>query len=134
MKPLPDSIPAPAPVLTRWVNRFACAFRGLGWVLVREPSGRVHVAGALAVVVMGLYFKITLTEWAVLAVACGGVTGAEALNTAVEKLADRVSTEREEAIRLVKDTAAGGVLAVTLGAVGAGLAIFGPRLWAMVFE
>lgn len=125
---------AAAPFWTRWTRRFTCAFRGLGWVLVREPSGRVHVAGALAVVVMGLFFRITQTEWAVLALACGGVTGAEALNTAIEKLADRLSTEREEAIRLVKDTAAGGVLAVTLGAVAAGLVIFAPRLWSLVFS
>lgn len=129
----PDSQPPRAAFHTRWIRRFGCAFRGLGWVLLREPSGRVHAAGTLAVVGMGLFFKITPTEWAVLALACGGVTGAEALNTAIEKLADRVSTQREESIRLVKDTAAGGVLAVTLGAVGAGLAIFGPRLWALVF-
>ncbi|MES2705666.1 MAG: diacylglycerol kinase family protein [Verrucomicrobiota bacterium] len=122
----------PDKFLARWTCRFACAFRGLGWVLLREPSGRVHVAGALLAAAMGVWLKITSTEWAVLAVACGAVIGGEALNTAIEKLADRVTPEREEAIRLVKDTAAGGVLAVTLGAVAAGLGIFGPRLWALV--
>lgn len=127
MKPPPDSFKA------RWLNRFRVAFQGLAWVLLREPSGRVHVAGAAAVAAMGLWLKISPVEWAVLSLACGAVMGAEALNTAIEKLADRVSGEREEAIRLVKDVAAGGVLGVTLGAVGAGLAIFGPKLWAVFF-
>ncbi|MDB6133639.1 MAG: diacylglycerol kinase family protein [Verrucomicrobiales bacterium] len=124
----------PDKFLDRWVRRFACAFRGLGWVLSHEPSGRVHAVGAILAAAMGLWLRITALEWAVLALACGSVIGAEALNTAIEKLADRVSTEREEAIRLVKDTAAGGVLAVTLGAVGTGLGIFGPRLWTMIWE
>jgi diacylglycerol kinase (ATP) len=81
---------------------------------------------------LGIWLGTTPLEWAVLALAAGGVIAAEALNTAIERLADRVSGEREEAIRLVKDVAAGGVLAATLGAVGAGLAILGPPLWRVV--
>lgn len=111
-----------------WISRFRCAFAGLSHVLRHEPSGRVHAAGMVAVAVMGIVLKVSPAEWAILGVACGGVIGAEALNTAIERLADRVSTEREEAIRLVKDTAAAGVLAITLGAVVAGIAIFLPKL------
>ena len=86
-----------------------------------------------AVGALGMGLGIRPLEWAVLAVAAGGVIAAEALNTAIERLADRVSAEREESIRLVKDLAAGGVLAATCGAVGAGLAILGPPLWLVIF-
>ncbi len=116
-----------------WLLRFAFAFRGLGYVLVREPSGRVHMACAVAVVLLGLALRVSAGEWAVLSLAMGSVMGAEALNTAIERLADRVSQEREEAIRIVKDAAAGGVLAISLGAALAALAIFGPKLWALLW-
>ncbi len=116
----------------RWMRRFCCAGRGLWCVLRHEPSGRVHAASLVAVAGLGLGLKISLLEWAVLALAAGGVIAAEALNTAIERLADRVSLDREDSIRLVKDIAAGGVLAATLGAVLAGLAVLGPKLWMLV--
>jgi diacylglycerol kinase len=111
-----------------WLFRFSCAFRGLGRTLACEPSGRVHAVCAAAVVVMGAWLRVSAVEWAVLSLAMGAVIAAEALNSAVEKLADRVSREREETIRILKDAAAGGVLAASIGAAGAALAIFGPKL------
>jgi diacylglycerol kinase len=115
-----------------WILRFACAFRGLGFTLSREPSGRVHAICAVAVGLMGLWLRVSAVEWAVLALATGVVIGAEALNSAIERLADRVTVEREESIRLLKDSAAGGVLAASIGAALAALAIFGPKLVALL--
>jgi diacylglycerol kinase (ATP) len=81
---------------------------------------------------MGIALRVSALEWAVLSLATGAVIAAEGLNTAVEKLADRVTTEREEAIRLLKDVSAGAVLASAIGAAGAALAIFGPKLLALL--
>ncbi len=97
-----------------------------------EPSGRVHVVAVLVVGALGLWLHLPALEWAVLALAAGGVVAAEALNTAIERLSDRVSKEEENAIRIVKDMAAGGVLAATLGAVLVGLVVLGPRLWVII--
>src|SRR5262245_37503987 len=112
-----------------WLRRFACAFRGLGHVLTREASGRAHAVCAAAVLALGLVLHVSSLEWAVLALCTGAVIGAEAFNSALERLADRVTAEREETIRILKDTAAGAVLAVSIGAALAALAIFGPKLW-----
>ena len=117
--------------MNAWLCRFACAFRGLGRTLAREPSGRVHAVCALAVVVMGIFLNVSGAEWAILSLATGAVIAAETFNTAIERLADRVTREREESIRLLKDAAAGGVLAASIGAAGAALAIFGPKLLAL---
>jgi diacylglycerol kinase (ATP) len=111
-----------------WLFRFACALRGLGHTLAREPAGQVHAVCAVAVIVMGVALDVSATEWAVLSLATASVIAAEAMNSAVERLTDRVSTEREESIRILKDSAAGAVLAASLGAAGAALAIFGPKL------
>ena len=97
-----------------------------------EPSGRVHVVAVLLVGALGIWLHLPALEWAVLGLAAAGVVAAEALNTAIERLSDRVSKEEEDAIRVVKDMAAGGVLAATAGAVLAGLVVLGPRLWAVI--
>lgn len=117
----------------RWRRRFSCAFRGLWDMLANEPSGRVHGVALVLVGVSGVWLRLAPLEWAVLAVAAGGVLAAEALNTAIEKLADRVSRDREEPIRRIKDLAAGGVLAAVLGAVLAGLAVLGPKFRGLLF-
>ena len=118
--------------LKRWGHRFACAGRGLFQVLRDEPSGRVHVVALLLVGAVGIWLHLPALEWSVLALAAGGVVAAEALNTAIERLSDRVSKEEEEVIRVVKDMAAGGVLAATIGAVLAGLMVLVPRLWELI--
>ena len=110
---------------------FLCAVRGLVHTLTRERNGRIEAVCMVLVIIMGGWLRVAAVEWAVLSLAIAAVIAAEALNTAIERLADRVSTEREEAIRLVKDTAAAGVLAAAIGATGAALAIFGPKLLAL---
>jgi diacylglycerol kinase len=114
--------------MNRWIFRVVCALRGLGHTLMREPAGRVHGVCAVAVAALGLALRVSAVEWAILSLSTALVIGAEAMNSAVERLADRVSTEREETIRILKDTAAGAVLVTSLGAAGAALAIFGPKL------
>jgi diacylglycerol kinase (ATP) len=82
------------------------------------------------VIVLGFVLQIERWEWCAILISCGVVWAAELLNTAIERLADRVSMEREEAIRAVKDAAAGAVLAASLAAAAVGAVIFLPRLLA----
>jgi len=120
-------------VMEAWRRRFGCAVRGFCETLGREPSMRVHVSAALAVAVLAWWLRVSALESAVLALAAGLVLAAEVLNTAVERLADRVCRERDEGIRLAKDAAAGAVLVAAAAAAMAGLFILGPKLWAVCF-
>lgn len=65
-------------------------------------------------------------KWYYIAVlgVCALVLGAECMNTAVEKLCDRVTAERDELIRKVKDMAAGAVLVCAVVALCVGLFLF----------
>lgn len=65
-------------------------------------------------------------RWYYIAVLCASalVIGAECMNSAVEKLCDRVTTERDELIRAAKDMAAGAVLVSAIAALGIGLFLF----------
>ena len=112
----------------RLVRSFAAAFAGLGYLLGHEANARIHLALAIIAVALGLWLGLTPTEWALLCALFGLVIGLEALNSAVERLADLVLPRPDPRVRAIKDLAAGGVLAAALAAAAAGLFLFGPRL------
>ena len=58
----------------------------------------------------------------------GLVLSAEAVNSAIEALADRVSPAYDEAIKRTKDLAAGAVLLLAIASAVVGLIIFLPKL------
>jgi diacylglycerol kinase (ATP) len=107
-----------------------CAARGLVDLLASEHNARVHAAATLAVVVAGLLLRVTAVEWALLVGAMALVWTAEALNAAVERLADVVRPGQDAGVGRAKDLAAGGVLASAIGAALIGLLVFVPRLLA----
>jgi diacylglycerol kinase (ATP) len=61
-------------------------------------------------------------------VCIGMVLSAEAMNTALEQLADEVTEERKERIRRVKDMAAGAVLISSIASVVVALLLVSKRL------
>ncbi len=115
-------------VLRAFLRGFVHASRGVVMAIKTQRNMRVHAVASVAVVMMGFVFQIARWEWCVVILACGLVWMAEVFNTAIEWLADRVSKEREEAIRHVKDAAAGAVLVASIAAAAVGLVIFLPKL------
>lgn len=59
----------------------------------------------------------------------GSVLAAEAVNSAIEALADVISPDYNEAIGRAKDMAAGAVLMLAVAAATIGLIIFIPKLF-----
>lgn len=122
--------------MSRWfasvLRSFGPALAGLAWALKTQRNLQVHVMAAVLVVALGFWLQIADWEWCAVLLATGLVWTAELLNTALEVLADRVTKEREEAIRRVKDTAAAAVLMAALAAVVVGLVILGPKLWRLL--
>ncbi|MDR0395423.1 MAG: diacylglycerol kinase family protein [Tannerella sp.] len=109
---------------------FKYAFHGIG-LLCNEHNVWLHGIIGLCVVVAGFLLDISAMEWVVVVIVCGGVFAAEALNTAIEKLADVVSPEYNEAIKKIKDLSAGGVLLMAITAAITGLILFLPKLIAL---
>jgi len=108
------------------IHSFGFALEGLVFAVKTEGNVRVHLVATLLVVALGLGFGVSRVEWGVLIAAIGLVWLAEMLNTALEILCDSVSPERSNAIKRVKDVAAGGVLAAALAAAGIGTLVFWP--------
>lgn len=104
------------------------ALRGLGLVLMAEPNARIHAAATLAVCAAAFYFGVSANDWRWLALAIAGVWAAEAINTALELLADAISTDTHPLIGKAKDAAAGAVLVAAVAATVIGAMVFWPYL------
>jgi diacylglycerol kinase len=111
----------------RLLRSFAAALAGLRRAVVAEANFRLHVAAAAVVAALGLWTGLTGVEWALLFLAMAGVLGAEAMNSALERLADALHPKRHAGVGAAKDLAAAAVLLAALGAVGVGLAVFLPH-------
>ena len=111
---------------------FAHAIRGLVSLIAGEPNARIHLAGLLVVVVLGVVCGISAGEWVAVILASGLVLVAEALNTAVESLGDAVSPDHHELIGRAKDVAAAAVLLASIAALGVGVVIFGGELLSLL--
>ncbi|MFT4645718.1 MAG: diacylglycerol kinase (ATP) [Planctomycetota bacterium] len=90
----------------RW-RSLKFAFKGVWLLLTTEDSIKVQVFIAIVVTVLGVYFNISNTEWMLQFLAIGMVLVAEALNTAIEKIADFVHPDYHIKIGFIKDIAAG---------------------------
>jgi len=111
---------------------FADAGRGLA-ALFSEANARVQLAAALAAVGLGVWLQLDPRDWALVGLAIGLVLSAEAANTALEALADRVAPDPHPLVARAKDVAAGGVLIASIAAVLVGLLVFGAPLWRRLF-
>ena len=98
-------------------------------LLATQHNAWIHLAATLAVVAAGIFCRVSRPEWALLVFAIGLVWLAEALNTAIEFLADEVSEEKRERIGKAKDVAAFGVLAAAVAAGIIGALVFLPQVF-----
>ena len=114
----------------RW-KAFVHAWRGLVTLVKTQWNARVHLAATVVICAFGFWFRISAGEWCAVVLAIGLVSVAEAMNTAIETLGDRITQEPDDWIGRAKDLAAGAVLFAALVAVVIGTFVFGPRLYAL---
>jgi diacylglycerol kinase len=104
------------------------ALRGI-WLAFRYETNMIfHVLGAVAVLITNAFLDVSKTEWLITLMLIGIVWMAEIFNTAIEKLADRVTKDRDPLIGQAKDLAAGAVLIICIAAVVCAGAIYLPYL------
>ena len=112
------------------VRSFGHAFRGVGRLLATQHNARIHAAATVVVLGLGTLLGLGRSEWVALLVAIAMVWVAEAFNTAIEHLCDRVSPEYDPLVGHAKDVAAGGVLIAAGAAVLIGILVLAPPLLA----
>lgn len=114
--------------MSRRIGSFKHAIRGIGLMLRSQHNAWIHAVATVCVMVFGLLFGVTPSQWCWLVLAVMAVWTAEALNTALEFLADFASPEFHPLVKKAKDVAAGAVLISAIGSVIIGLFVLGPYL------
>lgn len=103
-------------------KKFYDAFRGL-FLGLKHPSILLQFGLGFLALVAACILHLSEGEWLAVLLAIGGVITAEILNTCIEKLCDLYSTDIRDDIRLIKDLAAGAVLAASFAALAVALVI-----------
>ncbi|HIA35462.1 MAG TPA: diacylglycerol kinase family protein [Flavobacteriales bacterium] len=114
------------------IKSFNNASRGIIQLFKRQQNARLQLLALVIVAGLGFIAKLTSNEWSIILLAIGLVLMAEALNTAIEYLADEVTQEYNEKIKLIKDISAGAVLITAIISVIIGCIIFVPKLFCAV--
>jgi len=110
------------------IRSFRDAFYGIGLMLKSQHNAWIHATASVLVLIVGAILHTTKAEWCWLVIAIMSVWMAEALNTALEFLADVASDEFHPVVGRAKDVAAGAVLISAIGSVVIAVLILGPRI------
>ncbi len=110
------------------------AMSGLLTAFKEERNMKKHLASAVLVVLAGLIFQVSVTEWLFLLLSISLVIAFEIMNSAIESVVDLASDYHFHLLaKNAKDMAAGAVLFVSGFALLTGLIIFVPKIWDFIF-
>ena len=117
----------------KWKNReftasFEFALTGIITAFKEERNMRKHLVSAILVVLAGLIFRVSATEWLFLLMAVF-------LVIAIENVVDLASNYHFSMLaKNAKDMAAGAVLVVSCYALITGMIVFIPKIWHLIFN
>ena len=107
---------------------FVNAFNGIQYFFKTERNGKIQLFVSFLVVLTGIYFRLSSTEWIFIFLCIGAVLAMEMLNSALEHLCNMVHYDYHPAIKIIKDVSAGAVLLTSVISVLIGLVIFLPKI------
>ena len=110
--------------IAKRLHSFKYALNGLWHLWKTEINFRIHIFASITVTTLGWLVEITRTKWLIIIICVGIVLGAEAFNSAIERICDVVSPEKNIQIKIIKDLSAAAVLIVSVMAAIIGLFIF----------
>ena len=119
----------------KWKNReftasFEFALTGIITAFKEERNMRKHLVSAILVVLAGLIFRVSVTEWLFLLMAVFLVIALEIVNSAIENVVDLASNYHFSMLaKNAKDMAAGAVFIISVLAACIGLYVFLPKLF-----
>ncbi|MHC4165355.1 MAG: diacylglycerol kinase family protein [Planctomycetota bacterium] len=122
-----DLHPGPFSITDR-IRSFRHAIDGIALMLRSQHNAWLHAVASVTVLISGIICHLSAGGFCWLVIAIMSVWTAEALNTALEFLADVASPEFHPLVEKAKDVAAGAVLISAGGSVIIALLIFGPHI------
>lgn len=116
-------------MLKTYIKAFGYAFEGIATFLKGERNAKIHLVAAIAACAAAFYLKIETPEWLWIVSAIALVIIAEMINSAIEKICNRITTAQDSEIKDIKDIGAGFVLIASFYAFTVGAIIFTPYLF-----
>ena len=110
------------------LESFRWALNGLSEFFQTEVKSRLHLTFALLAIALGVYLKVSLTEWSLIIVSIAFVFCCEIINTALERVCNCIVDSHDKQRGIIKDLGAAAVLISALMAIAIGGFIFAPKL------
>jgi diacylglycerol kinase (ATP) len=111
-----------------WLESLNCAVEGVLHAVQSQRHVRWHLLAALTALALAPLLSLSPAEFALLALAAGGVLISELLNTALEAVVDLASPGFQPLARTAKDVAAGAVLVAAFVAAAVWWVVLWPRV------
>ncbi|MFT4801396.1 MAG: diacylglycerol kinase (ATP) [Flavobacteriaceae bacterium] len=105
------------PFIINRIKSIGFAFKGALLLLKNEASIQIQASITILVTLAGFYFEISAIEWMIQLLVIAIVLSAEALNSAIEEIADFIHPEHHNRIGYIKDVAAGAVFFAGIAAI-----------------
>lgn len=115
--------------ISKRLKSFVFAFNGLKILMKEEHNSRIHFVISVLVIVASVLFGLNTYEWIAIIFSIGLVFTAEIINTAIENIADFLTTEHNQKIKIIKDLSAAAVLISAFTAFAIGLIVFLPKIF-----
>lgn len=109
--------------MMKFLKSVVCATNGIRYAFATEKNIRIHLLVFILVVIASFILEISKIEFLLILGISAVNFSLELINTAIERLADKVSPEYNEQIGVVKDIMAGAVLLSSIFAIAVGLII-----------
>lgn len=87
-----------------------CAINGLKLAFRQEKNFKYYAVIAAIFFIFNILLKTSTLDLIAFILLCAGVFATEVLNTAIERLSDKVQSNLDDDIKFVKDVSAGSVL------------------------
>ena len=110
------------------LKSFGYAFEGVWHAFKYNRNLRIDFFTACVVLALGIFFRVTAFEMAILLIMILLVILSEMINTAIEEMVNLITTEHRREAKIAKDVAAGMVLVTAIGSVIVGILIFVPHI------
>jgi diacylglycerol kinase (ATP) len=110
--------------MKNFLTSLRCAYNGIRYAFATEKNIRIHLLVFVLVIIAAILLHLSKIEILLILGFSALIFSLEFTNTAIERLADKVSPGYDAQIGAVKDVMAAAVLVASIFAVITGLVIF----------
>jgi len=112
----------------RFFKSIKYSLDGLIYAYRYEQSLWIHGFCTILAIIMGIIFKIKLSEWAIVFIALGTILALELINTAIEAAVDLTTSKIHPLAKIAKDCGSAASFVMSIVSLVISLFVFGPYL------